>query len=78
MATPKSIHILKYDLEATENTGSILDMQNVILSLNESCIVFIKMQNNIFHKGRRQEQWHGIKTGAFKISCLKEGFLWGW
>lgn len=56
MATPKSIHILKYDLEAMENTGSMLDMQNVILNLNESCIVFIKMQNNIFHKGRRQEQ----------------------
>ena len=56
MAIPKSIHILKYDLEATENTGSMLDMQNIILNLNESCIVFIKMQNNIFHKGRRQEQ----------------------
>lgn len=74
----KVCRIMKYDLEAMENTGSMLDMQNVILNLNESCVVITELQNHIFHRGRRQEQWHGIKTGALKISCLKEGFLWGW
>ena len=28
----KVCHIMKYDLEAMENTGSMLDMQNVILT----------------------------------------------
>ena len=74
----KVCHILKYDLEAMENTGSMLDMQNVILTLNESCVVITELQNHIFHRGRRPEQWHGIKTGALRISCLKESFLWGW
>lgn len=35
-------HVLKYDLEAMENTGSMLDIQNVILNLNESCIIITK------------------------------------